>query len=42
MIGIIYYIYVGTYEKIEYNPNQDTLNRLNKVASFGYEDLYKI
>jgi hypothetical protein len=36
------YIYVGTYEKIEYNPNQDTLNRLNKVASFGYEDLYKI
>ena len=37
----ITYIYLGEYEN-ELNPNYDTFNELDNVASFGLEKLYKI
>ena len=36
------YIYVGSYEKGSLTINYDTINRLDKVVSFGQEELYKI
>ena len=37
----ISYIYLGSYEK-ELNPNYDTFSKLEKVISFGNEELYKV
>ena len=37
----ITYIYYGDYEKA-INNNWDTINSLEKVISFGREELYKI
>lgn len=36
----INYIYVGSYEKAEYEIKEETLNKLEKVISFGDESLY--
>ena len=38
----IQYIYVGVYEKSDYNISNDVLNNLEIVTSFGNETLYKI
>ena len=38
----IRYIYVGVYERSEYPINEEMLNSLEKVASFGSEELYKV
>lgn len=38
----IEYIYVGDYETNSLQPNMDTINRLDKVAEFGSESLYKV
>ena len=37
----ITYIYLGSYEK-NLNPNYDTFSKLEKVVSFGSEELYRI
>lgn len=36
------YLYVGVYERSEMQVNNEMLNKLEKVASFGNEVLYKI
>lgn len=38
----ISYIYVGNYEKSKFEIKEKTLEKLEKVASFGSETLYKI
>lgn len=38
----ISYIYVGSYERSEYRIDEKMLNSLEKVASFGREELYKV
>lgn len=38
----IQYVYVGHAEKSTLSPNQDMLNKLEKVYSIGTEDLYRI
>ncbi len=38
----INYLYLGNYEKSSLTINYDTINMLEKVVSFGSEELYKI
>lgn len=37
----ITYVYLGSYEK-SLNPNYDIFNKLEKIVSFGNEELYKV
>ena len=38
----IEYVYVGSYEASMYNVNWDTISKLECVATFGIERLYKV